>query len=57
MRARAVVRRLRRAGLEDLIVTGDKGGYGLDPSVTLSLDPASDFDPTPGGDALPRDHA
>ena len=41
MRVRAVIRRLRRAGLEELILTCEKGGYRLDPAVPVAWIPAA----------------
>ena len=38
MRVRSVIRRLRRLGLETLIVTGPKGGYAIDSLVSVRID-------------------
>ena len=36
-RVRTLVRRLRQLGLEGILLTGDHGGYCLDPSIPLEL--------------------
>ena len=37
-RVRDLIKRLRRGGLHDVLLTGEKGGYYLDPALDLTVD-------------------